>query len=140
MTKPKQTDKAETVDEMRSRLRHEQSITNEIIKNKDRGIKMKDFQSLKFTDPVMYSEYANEFFVQLVRSLIEEGNGITNAAVIYQEAAFEMKLNTESVKRYLFRHSARRAEFMTYGKMVMLNPRYRPDESPEDEANAESPE
>ncbi len=69
----------------------------------------------------------------VVRELIEEnGEKGTQYAQVIQECAYELGVSTQTVKRYMTKHSARRAEFRVFGDRVMLNPRYVPAEEDEE--------
>ncbi len=122
--------------------KRKQQRTNEILKKQGSAQSRKNFQELKYTNPTAFNIQAEAAFIELVRTLIEEnrGQGIPIWEV-YREAAYELKVSTETAKRYLLKHSARRAEFFVFGKMVNLNPRYVPEEEPEgEEADDEAEE
>ena len=134
MTKSEQGKADPSEHGVRQAAKRKQARTNEILKKQGSGESRKNFQELKYTNPTAFNIQAEAAFIELVRTLIEEnhGQGIPIWEV-YRETAFELKVSTETAKRYMLKHSARRAEFFVFGKIVNLNPRYVPDEEPEEE-------
>jgi hypothetical protein len=126
---------------MRSRARRGQARTNEILKHQAAENQGRDFHELKFVNPSAFNSRAEEKFVELVRTLIEENGGRGYPVwEVCREAAYEIKISMDTAKRYLMKHSARRAEFLVFGKQVMLNPRYEPPAEPEAEGGDEDPD
>jgi hypothetical protein len=77
--------------------------------------------------------WAEEKFIAEVRELIgADVSGRVRKAQVLQECAYELKVSVETVKRYLFKHTARRAEFREFDGWVFLNPRYVAEELPEE--------
>ena len=119
-------------------LRQRRERTNKILKKQAAGLERVSkhrLEELKHTNMVLFHDLADRKFVELVRSLIERngGNGI-QVWDIYRETAYELGISTETAKRYLIAHSARRAEFMNWGKLLLLNADYQPmQEESEDE-------
>ena len=74
---------------------------------------------LKALDIVSFNAVAEELFVLLITDYIQT-DGPQPAAAIYAEAAFELDISIETAKRYLLKHTARRAEFVIQDKMVSL--------------------
>jgi hypothetical protein len=76
----------------------------------------RDLDALKSLDIVAFNSAAEERFVELIAELAsKESLHITTAM---QEAAFELNISIETAKRYLIKHSARRAEFEIVGNVV----------------------
>jgi hypothetical protein len=68
-------------------------------------------------DLVEFNGRCEKEFVQLVADFIRE-EGEQTPKAIYSEAAFELNISIETAKRYLLKHTARRAEFkVTDGKV-----------------------
>lgn len=65
---------------------------------------------LKSADAVAFNSAAEELFCVLVLELLDEGLLLTPATV-YQECAFELNISIATAKRYLTKHTARRAMF-----------------------------
>lgn len=65
---------------------------------------------LKCTDAIAFNSAAEEKFCALIQELLDAGESIT-PATIYQEAAFEINISITTAKRYLTKHTARRAAF-----------------------------
>ncbi len=127
--------KPTTVSEVRQRARRKQTKTNRRLKK--RQPVSKDFKSLKTMDPTAFNGQAEQRFVELVRQMIER-NGSKPVAIakVYQDGAYALDVSVETVKRYLFKHSAERAELRVFGKAVMLNPNYVEDEEEDEEHGA----
>ena len=105
-----------------------------------RGSIPKNFKALKSIDPTAFNGQAEQAFVELVRRMIEVKNGNPVAlAAVYQETAYKLDVSTETVKRYLFKHSAETAELRVFGKMVFLNPNFA-EELDEEEEQEKEPE
>lgn len=65
---------------------------------------------LKFSDAIAFNVEAEFRFVALIIELLDAGEVLT-PATIYQEAAFELNISVATAKRYLIKHTARRALF-----------------------------
>jgi hypothetical protein len=76
-------------------------------------------QGLKQTDIVAFNQSAETAFVVLISRMLQE-DGTLSYREALQEAAYELNISTETAKRYLVKHSARRAEFYCEGKSVTL--------------------
>lgn len=97
--------------------------------------KRKNMQSLKLVDSVAFNRWAEDEFIVIVRELIGE-NPHTRVQVseVVREVAYELKVSPETVKRYILKHSARRAEFRQHDGWLFLNPKFEPmDEDEEGE-------
>ena len=78
-----------------------------------------DLNALKSLDLIAFNQGAEQRFVELVTAyLTEEGPQPVNAVV--SEASFELDISPATAKRYLQKHSARRAEFLIQEKLVRL--------------------
>jgi len=71
-----------------------------------------ELQSLKQIDILAFNQSAEEAFITLVYQLIKEtkGNKVT-AREVYSEVSYELGISVETAKRYLIKHTARRASF-----------------------------
>lgn len=114
----------------RRRVRKQQADTNERLKTKAAKAGKSNFKNQKHVDLMSFNASAEDQFVEIVRKLIEDSPGKTSIAIgtVYQEAAYELNVSPQTAKRYLIKHSARRAALRVFGKDVMLNPKYDPDE------------
>lgn len=79
-------------------------------------------QFLKHADPVEFRESAARVTVELVRYLVARDGGPVEFSKVQQEAAFQLKVSPETVKRYVFTHTAEGAELVMLGKRVGVNP------------------
>ena len=78
-----------------------------------------DLSALKALDIIAFNQSAESRFVELVTAYLqEEGPQPVNAVIA--EAAFELDISPATAKRYLLKHSARRAEFVVQEKLVRL--------------------
>ena len=120
------------------RVKKKQSKTNDTLKAKaekaNGKTNGKNFKSQKHLDIMSFNADAEIKFIECVRTLIEENHGNpVNISEVYRESSYEIDVSPSTVKRYLVKHSARRAELRVFGKAVMLNPNYVPaEESDED--------
>jgi len=111
-----------------------QKKVNAELKQKAKRAGKSRFKDQKHVDLMSFSAGAELQFVEGVRKLIEkEASGQVPINVVYQEMAYELDVSPQTAKRYLIKHSARRAEFRVFGPAVMLNPKYRPDEEGDDD-------
>jgi hypothetical protein len=72
--------------------------------------KRENLNELKATDLTAFNTTAEERFHQLVCKLIREEGPVT-VRVVQSEAAYELNISLETAKRYLGKHTARRAHF-----------------------------
>lgn len=100
--------------------------------------KRRNMQSMKQVDAVAFNRWAEDEFVVIVRELIgDESNPHTRVQIseVVREVAYELKVSPETVKRYIFKHTARRAEFRQHDGWIFLNPNY--EEMEEDEGDSD---
>jgi predicted transcriptional regulator YheO len=76
-------------------------------------------QGLKQSDILAFNHEAEKSFVELISELIQEDGSISYREAL-REAAFELNISIETAKRYLEKHSARRAEFCVDDGSVRL--------------------
>ena len=81
-----------------------------------------DLTALKSLDVIAFNQGAEERFVALVKSYLEE-EGPQPVNAVLAEASFELDISPATAKRYLIKHSARRAEFVVLEKLVRLRNR-----------------
>jgi hypothetical protein len=67
-------------------------------------------QGLKQTDIVAFNHHAEHAFVALITGILQEDGKLSYREAV-REAAYELGVSIETAKRYLEKHSARRAEF-----------------------------
>jgi hypothetical protein len=115
------------MDEIKQKAKAGQARTARLLKDAEQGKKKADLRHLKSTDPSAFNDWAEEKFVDLVRELIGENpSGQVRKGQIMQECAYEIKISLETVKRYIVKHTARRAEFREFDGYVFLNPKHEP--------------
>jgi hypothetical protein len=73
--------------------------------------KAQELASLKQIDIIAFSQAAEDGFIRLVWQLCKETSGQVAAREVYSEAAYELGISVETAKRYLLKHTARRALF-----------------------------
>ena len=78
-----------------------------------------DFGWLKQADVVAFNSEAEKTFVALVRTLAP-----CSVSDAVREAAFELNISVETAKRYLIKHTARRAEFVIACGVVQVRGNY----------------
>ena len=69
----------------------------------------KELKNLKDFDRVAFNSLAEERFLDFVHDLIRSEGGEVTKTLILKESSFELDISTETVKRYLLKHTARRA-------------------------------
>lgn len=123
--------------EVKRRAKKKQENTNDKLKAKAQAAGKSNFKNQKHVDLMAFNASAEDQFVEIVRKLIEDSGRTTiPIGTVYQEGAYELNVSPQTVKRYLIKHSAKRAALRVFGKDVMLNPNYKPDE-PEEEDDSE---
>lgn len=86
--------------------------------------------------PTRFKELAEQIAIELVRYLtVVNGGEPVELSQVYQEGAYLLKVSPETIKRYIFAHTAMHAELYRIGKKVKVNPNYKPEED-EDEPTA----
>lgn len=91
---------------------------------------------LKHNNPVAFKEAAEGVVIEIVKWLQAQAGGEpVELAKVYQEGAFHIGVSPETVKRYVFAHSAGGAELITVGKRVKVNVNFKPavDEDEEED-------
>ncbi len=78
-----------------------------------------DLPKLKQFDLISFNSEAERQFCLLVVKLLEGGEQVTPNCVI-QEAAYELNISVVTAKRYLIKHTARRAMFNVVDGLVIL--------------------
>lgn len=78
-----------------------------------------DLSALKALDIIAFNQSAETRFVELVSAYLQE-EGPQPVGAIVSEASFELDISPATAKRYLLKHSARRAEFVVQEKLVRL--------------------
>jgi hypothetical protein len=82
-------------------------------------VQINDLTALKSLDVIAFNQSAEDRFVDLVSTYLhEEGPQPVNA--IIAEASYELDISPATAKRYLLKHSARRATFVVQEKLVRL--------------------
>lgn len=115
--------------EVKRKARRRQANTNEKLKEIAKRAGKGNFKNQKHVDIMAFNASAEEKFVEIVRKLIEEsGRTAIPIGTVCQETAYGLNISTQTAKRYLVKHSARQAALRVFGKDVMLNPRYEPEE------------
>jgi hypothetical protein len=76
-------------------------------------------QGLKQSDILTFNCDAERAFVRLISEILREDGSLAYREAI-REAAFELNVSTETSKRYLEKHCARRAEFSISDGFVTL--------------------
>lgn len=90
--------------------------------------KRRNMQATKAVDAVAFNRWAEDEFVYIVRVELIGENPHTRVQIgeVIKEVAYELKVSPETVKRYIFKHTARRAEFRQHDGWLFLNPNYKP--------------
>jgi|GEM_PF-4803252 len=81
--------------------------------------RVRELNTLKSLDLTEFNTRAEQEFVTLVAEFVRErGENLPRVREVLAEAAFELNISIETAKRYLLKHTARRAEFVvTDGKV-----------------------
>lgn len=80
----------------------------------------KELGALKALDVIAFNRQAEVAFVSLLTRLISDGGGEVLLIDAIRETAFALDISTETAKRYLLKHTASAAEFVSDGKVVRL--------------------
>jgi hypothetical protein len=78
-----------------------------------------NLDTLKSLDLVEFNGRAEQAFIKLIREYISQV-GELSPRQVYSEASYELNISIETAKRYLLKHTARRAEFVISGGKVGL--------------------
>jgi hypothetical protein len=90
-------------------------------------VKKKQLEFLKHTNPVAFRELAEKTLIELVGYLVEQNGGQpVELSTVIREGSYYIGVSPETVKRYVFTHSASEAELKMVGKLVKLNKFYKP--------------
>lgn len=84
--------------------------------------------------PTRFKELAEQVAIELVKYLTA-GNGgePVELSQVYQEGAYLLKVSPETMKRYIYAHTAMNAELCRIGKKVKVNVNFKPTADEEDE-------
>ena len=82
--------------------------------------RVRELNTLKAIDLTEFNSRAEQAFVELVAAFVQECSQPPRVREVLAEAAFELNISIETAKRYLLKHSARRAEFAITGGVVTL--------------------
>ncbi len=97
-------------------------------------IDRKRLQFLKHNNPVQFRELAEQTLIEIVRYMVAKNDGKpVDFFAVQQECSYKIGVSLETVKRYVFTHSAGSAELRLTGKKVGINPDFvaEPDEDEE---------
>lgn len=92
--------------------------------------KRRSMQSTKAVDIVAFNRWAEDEFIFIVQVELIGSNPHTRVQIaeVIREVAYELKVSPETVKRYIQKHTARRAEFRQHDGYLFLNPNFKPVE------------
>ncbi len=82
--------------------------------------RVRELNTLKALDLTEFNSRAEQEFVKLVSEFVMECGSNPSVGEVLAEAAFELNISVETAKRYLLKHSARRAEFVVSDGRVGL--------------------
>lgn len=72
-------------------------------------VEKRELRNLKEFDKTAFNGLAEERFLEVVHELIRAEGGEVSRNLILRECAFELDVSTETIKRYLLKHTARKA-------------------------------
>lgn len=126
-----------TVDQLLESAKARQKIAEKKLKDQEKGTDWgkvrRQLRTLKSADLVAFNELADEYFVHLVREILDEApTGKVKTTEILRECSYEIGVSPETVKRYLLQHTARRAQFRVFQGYVFINPNYENRDDGED--------
>jgi len=94
----------------------------------------KKLEFLKHTNPVAFRELAEQTLIELVNYLVQQNNNEpVELSLVQREGSYKIGVSPETIKRYVFTHSASEAELCVVGKRVKLNPNFTQDDDEEDD-------
>ncbi len=100
-------------------------------------IDRKRLQFLKHNNPVQFRELAEQTLIEIVRWMVARNKGRpVDFFDVQREGSFKIGVSLETVKRYVFTHSAPSAELTLTGKKVGVNPDFVAEPDPEDAPDA----
>jgi hypothetical protein len=103
---------------IKPRVQGKVTTVSKPVRNQRKQVK-RPGQGLKQSDILAFNHEAEMSFVELISGLLQEDGSITYREAV-REAAFELNISIETAKRYLEKHSARRAEFSIEDGSVIL--------------------
>lgn len=85
--------------------------------------------------PTRFKALAEQITIELVKYLVKQnGDEAVELGTVYQEGAYLLKVSPETMKRYVYAHTAMNAELYRVGKKVKPNQFYKVvDDEEEDE-------
>jgi len=84
--------------------------------------------------PTRFKALAERIAIELVKYLVTiNDNEPVELSQVYQEGAYLLKVSPETIKRYIYAHTAMNAELYRIGKKVKVNPFYDDDEEEDSE-------
>lgn len=84
--------------------------------------------------PTRFKELAEQVAIELVRYLTAVNGGEpVELSQVYQEGAYLLRVSPETMKRYIYAHTAMNAELCRIGKKVKVNVSYKPAEDEDEE-------
>lgn len=93
--------------------------TETLITPVPQSARASELSTLKAIDLLEFNGRAEQEFVKITKEYIEQ-EGSQSVRAILAEAAFELNISIETAKRYLLKHTARRAEFKIEAGKVEL--------------------
>ena len=86
--------------------------------------------------PTRFKELAESVAIELVKYLtVRNGGEPVELSQVYQEGAYLLKVSPETMKRYIYAHTAMNAELCRVGKKVKPNPFFKAEEEDGDDEN-----
>lgn len=86
--------------------------------------------------PTKFKALAESIAIELVKYLqAMNGGEPVELSQVYQEGAYLLKVSPETMKRYIYAHTAMHAELSRLGKKVKVNPFYKVDEEEEEDSD-----
>ena len=94
----------------------------------------RQLEYLKHTNPVAFRELAERTMIEIVEYLVGQNGGHpVELDAVKKEGSFLIGVSPETIKRYVFTHTASTAELKMVGKLVKMNKFYKPAEEGEEE-------
>jgi hypothetical protein len=82
---------------------------------------------LKEERPTEFKTTAEKITIELVKYLVAQNGGeAVELGTVYQEGAYLLKVSPETMKRYVYAHTAMNAELFRIGKKIKPSPYYKP--------------
>lgn len=84
--------------------------------------------------PTRFKTLAEQIAIELVKYLVAaNSNEPVELSQVYQEGAYLLGVSPETMKRYIYAHTAMHAELYRIGKKVKPNPFFKGEEEEQDE-------